>query len=281
MTLQDYMRMWLETYIDPRRAPSTQQGYRYALAHMPGDVMGCTLGDVQAIDLQRAVNLTAARYPRQAQILYTVLHGAYRKGVVLGLMDRNLMDYCEMPEHETRNIPYLEGPELQEYAHRAMDDRECGAALLLMAMAALRIGEAVEQGPGQLDAKRDQLTVAKQQGGRKPKRGSVRVLPIDRDLTLYLRMWYGTRDKASLLGVGGVRGRHGAILDAMGHPERVTPHGLRHSCATYMLRGGASMFEVQHYLGHKNYEVTAKTYAHCTTEALRPAARVMGGLLAG
>ena len=44
-------------------------------------------------------------------------------------------------------------------------------------------------------------------------------------------------------------------------------HDLRHSCATLLLEEGASLKEVQDWLGHKNFTLTADTYAHVTVRA--------------
>ena len=55
--------------------------------------------------------------------------------------------------------------------------------------------------------------------------------------------------------------------------EAVKPHGLRHWCATNMLRNGVNLKDVQQFLGHTDLATTAK-YLHSSEQQLRSVAEL-------
>ncbi|SAK40740.1 bacteriophage integrase [Caballeronia temeraria] len=94
--------------------------------------------------------------------------------------------------------------------------------------------------------------------------------PAHRDALLFARV--GDPDRPFTLGKAWTN----AVRDA--HLSDFKFHDLRHTCASYLAQGGASLLDVAATLGHKQLDVTRR-YAHLTVDSKRAVVnRVMGDI---
>lgn len=57
--------------------------------------------------------------------------------------------------------------------------------------------------------------------------------------------------------------------------DDVTPHTLRHTCASWLAQSGVSMMVIARYLGHKDSRTTERVYAHHSPDYLRQATEAL------
>lgn len=135
------------------------------------------------------------------------------------------------------------------------------ALLLLLYGAGLRIGEAIGLDGDALDTG-DTIRVL----GKGGKARQVPVLPVVRaalDDYAAACPWAPARGEPLFRGARGdrlnpaiVRRRMAAARAALGLPDSVTPHALRHSFATHLLGAGTDLRSLQELLGHASLSST-------------------------
>jgi integrase/recombinase XerD len=164
------------------------------------------------------------------------------------------------------------------YTPRGKRDR---AILELLYGTAIRVGECERLDIKDLDLARGQLMIRTGKGrkdrvvpvvGRAAaaldnylKDGRPELVRNPRESALFITSW-GTR-----LVTKSIQDLVRTNAKAAGIDIRVTPHTLRHGCATHLLQGGADVRHVQKLLGHASVQTTA-IYTHVDTKDL---ARVM------
>jgi integrase/recombinase XerD len=149
------------------------------------------------------------------------------------------------------------------------------AVLELLYGAGIRLGEAVRADVSDLDLHAGVLLVRSGKGKKD------RVVPVEGRAAIALGTYLAdtrpelvkrveaalflSRDGARLSKVGlqAVVKRHGQAIGI-----HVSPHTLRHTCATHLLRGGADIRHVQELLGHRSLQTTA-LYTRVAVEDLR------------
>lgn len=291
MLTDDYLKLWLETFIVPRRRANTVACYRRAIDGLPQHVLQRELDQLNGLQLQAAINQQAARYPRAAQLTYTTLRLACGKALALHLVARNPMDGVEKPEHSARKTAILCADQLPGYLAAARSVQGW-PLLLLMATCGLRRGEALGLTWAAVDWTAGTIAIC-QQRGRVTGRGmqtaalktgaSARVLPMAGPVARELTAWRAAQPVLTRWVLDTTPERlardHAAALAAAGLPH-VTLHGLRHSMATAAAEAGAPIKLLQAVLGHSTYKLTADLYAdHVRAAALGPVLDTMARVM--
>lgn len=140
---------------------------------------------------------------------------------------------------------------------------------------ALRVGELVALDTGDLDLREGQVIVRHGKGDKQ------RVVPLGSKAIASLERWLAVRAKNGLAEDGALftslKGRRLTTRNVQlrlkrlavkaGLPKNVTPHMLRHSCASHLLQSSGNLRGVQEILGHADVGST-QIYTHLDFQAL-------------
>lgn len=279
MILREWLEQWYLLRADLK--PTTLRGYRAALQHVPPSMLETDLESVTPLMWQQALNALASDYPRQAQLLHAALRSSWNDAIRLQIIPSGCVPYryIKPVKHRSHAIAYLLPEELSSYSRAALDT-DAALPLLLMLCCGLRRGEVLALQWSHIDRRnlyiRIDCAICDGIITTPKSRTSVRDIPISAAL-LRLIDRYGdkTQDFCYNGGVKRLYAAHRAALRQANIEAPVTLHGLRHSCATAALAGGADIKTVQQILGHATYGITADIYCHALMGAERAAVTAM------
>ena len=176
-----------------------------------------------------------------------------------------------LTQDEVRRV--LRVPNLEDrygLRNRAMVELLYGSGIRRNELVALRVGD--------LDLAEELVTV------RRGKGGQGRVVPMGAAATHYVKRYLqqarphlvrpntDTELFLSRLGRRLSPDQLERVLKQIGHAagltKPLTPHGLRHTCGTHLLQGGADVRHVQELLGHKSLTST-QIYTHVAAADLK------------
>jgi site-specific recombinase XerD len=220
--------------------------------------------------------------PRTLRRRMACLRGFYKDLVRSGALEASPFATLEMQLPRAKSLPRGltradAGRLATEAWHRCLDrkispaDKTFAAAVLLLISTGLRVGELVQLRPTDLDPESGGLHVRGK--GRRERR----VFVVDKRLRLVLVSLAARKGATSLLSADGqmwstqsVRRSLRRFAKTAGVQAHVTPHMLRHTCATLLLEDGVDLRFLQRLLGHENIATTA-IYAHVGDVGLRTA----------
>lgn len=147
------------------------------------------------------------------------------------------------------------------------------ALLITLYGAGLRISEALNLKPGDIDGQRMFIHVRSGKGSKD------RMVKLSAHLLAELRDYWRashpgfwlfpqTRDRQRHMDEGTAHRIISRAARRAGITRRVSPHTLRHSYATHLLEAGTDLRSIQMLLGHTNLKTTAR-YTHVSDAHLR------------
>jgi site-specific recombinase XerD len=220
--------------------------------------------------------------PRTLRRRMACLRGFYRDLVRSGAIDQSPFANVEMHLPRPRSLPRAlsrgDARRLTRAAWEACSDerqplcqRAFPTAVLLLVSVGLRVSELVSLRSSDLDPETGALRVYGK-GGRERC-----VFVVDTRLREIMTQLAARSGVPSLMAPSAepwstqsVRRQLGRFSTAAGIGRKVTPHMLRHTCATLLLEDGVDLRFLQRLLGHENIATTA-IYAHVGDAGLRRA----------
>lgn len=191
----------------------------------------------------------------------------------------------EVPKNKDHSLKFLNGEQMERLLNQPLLSTKVGirdrAILELLFSTGLRVSELTR-------LNLDQINLNTREFGVIGKGGKARVVFISKRAVIFMDKYLKSRtdkDRPLFIRYGGkkeiiteeekMRLSPRSIERLVKHyvrlaklPVDATPHTLRHSMATDLLRAGADLRSVQELLGHKNI-ATTQIYTHVTDARLR------------
>lgn len=192
----------------------------------------------------------------------------------------------ELADTPERQINFLEEKELlrliEAYQDKDILERRNRAIIELLFSTGLRVGELVALDKNQINVEEGEVSVSGKGGKRRvvfisegAKKWLKKYLDSrhDRDKALFIKVPDAKKQKDEERENGRLTTRQierivQSAAKRAGIVKKVTPHVLRHSFATDLLRSGADLRSVQSMLGHSSV-TTTQVYTHVTDKHLR------------
>ena len=236
-------------------------------------VSAITTGAVEdwITDLQTGEKKTSATHILR---LVGVLQGVLDDAVIKKCLPRNpARGVTNLPKKHGKRHIYLEATDVRRIAN-ATGNSTHETIVYVLAYAGLRWSELVALQVGDVDFEKRRLTISKNAPERNlretTKSGKIRSVPIPQFLADMLQEQCAGRGNEALV----FPGRNGSFLTrpktetgwfekaviAAG-VQRITPHDLRHTCASLAVHAGANVLALQRMLGHASAAMTLDCYS--------------------
>lgn len=269
---QEYLRLYKR-----KLAEKTQESYTRLNALISPIIGTKELEAITPDDIQTAIiSAEETAGCRQAQLVYTLLHAAFRRAVRSGHIRQSPVEAVDKPDHEGKQGRAIEGADWQLLAPIIRES----VAFSLACFAGLRRGEVLGLRRGDIDLEaglirieRQRVRVRGQLVTAPPKSSAgVRIVPISPELAPIL-----TKAARYLLPAAylvpispeTLGRRWNTAQKAAGIKAPYRFHDLRHTYATRLVLEGINLRVLQYVIGHADYQLTVSTYTHIGAAAAK------------
>ncbi|MCX6640615.1 MAG: site-specific integrase [bacterium] len=173
-----------------------------------------------------------------------------------------------IPTVPGRTIPPIFSPEEKARFLESIEDENHKRLFKFFLLTGCRRAEAVNLKWADIDFEQKQLTF------RRTKTKRDRAIPINLELMQILIALDRTQAKPFSFGSDWISHLFERYLRRAKIDRPMSLHGLRHTCASDMVRAGVHLTKIQKFLGHTSVKTT-EIYTHVLPEDLREAAEVL------
>ncbi len=301
-----------------RKAKATYEWYEKRLRlHIRPEIGGFRLNEIKARDLQDLYDDLYAESVNKAEAAYRILHALWAAAIKDDDLDvrYNLAEKIDRPEKDKYKPPTWTGEQITYFLQNAKERRYYEVFLLGFG-AGMRLGEILGLTWDNIDHKNMMIHVKRSIELNKPHEiadienllkktktvysvRAIRMLPV---VSEALKRWKKqqaaevlackdyhrlglvfTTENGRPVNYSNLRENYWKWLigqiDSEEHPlPYIKPHGMRHSCATWLYEMGVPIEVIQDILGHSVPQITKLLYVHPTVKAQDHAAGLMNDL---
>ena len=275
----DYYNDWVETHINSGIKEGTARGYRVAQEAAKKYFENYKLNEITRIVYQRFINDFATTHAvstvkiRHAQISI-VLKQAFHDGIIN--VDPTYNVKFTGSKSRRTSLKYLEESDflnIIHYIEKSEPDRYL-FALFTMALSGVRSGEVLALTIDDVDEAAKTISITKSKTPKAPHKittpktkSSVRTVTMPDIFFDEYRRYIASRDhETSLFGdkanSTNLYDKFVTVQKNLGIEPRISPHGLRHTHASYLIAHGIDISYISERLGHKDVGTTQRVYLH-------------------
>ena len=273
MNIQNLKTDFLEYLeIEKNRSPKTVQNYDHYISRVLAFLQAKSPGDITEegvrkfrLHLNRLLDAHGKPLKKITQNYHIIALRSFLKYLSKRDVKAMAPEKLELAKQEDREVTFLEPDELERFLKSPEDLRD-RAILETLFSTGLRVSELVSLKRDEIDFNRGEFSV-------RGKGSKIRVVFLSKIAIDAIRSYLDKRTDVepelfplTTRTVQRIVRKYAIRAGIIG--KKVSPHSLRHSYATDLLRNGADIRSVQAMLGHASV-TTTQIYTHVTDKQLR------------